>query len=364
MKRNLLKKASAAVLAAALCLSLASCGDTSYIAQAEGETIPAGIYILAQYYALGEAQSTEGYDSTLEDIWDNQLDGKPLETWVNDRAVELLQRYVEVEKEFVDQGLELDQDTLDSIATQVENYWASGEELYENIGVSQDSYELYLTNNQKYYELFDAYYGEGGTEEIPDEDLMAHYEGNYAEFKMISFSKTDSSGETLDDEAMAELEDTANSYLQRAQDGEDFDALIAERADEVAEANGTDSTDTSDEEDSSEEVNNMMMIRKDEASYVVSTSVANAIFDEAQIGAPILLSDDYGYYVVLRYDVTEDEETYAQMRQTVLLDLKQEDYDAVLLENAQSLDLVLNESAVNRYSPKKIVKEEQKFANA
>ena len=360
MKRNFFKRVLAAALAGAVCLPLASCGDTSYIAQTGEETIPAGIYILAQYYALGEVSGVEGYDATLENIWDNQLEGKPLETWVDDRAMELLRQYAEVEKEFAEQGLELDEDTLDSIAGQVDSYWESGEDLYRNIGVSRDSLEQYMTNNQKYYELFNAYYGEGGAEEIPDEDLMAHYEGNYAEFKMISFSKYDSeTGEELEGDALEQVEETANGYLARAQEGEDFDALIAARADELAAESGEE--DASGEEEADEEVNNMMMIKKDEASYTVSESLSNAIFDEAEIGEPVLLSDDYGYYVVLRYDVTADEDTYQQMRQTVLLDLKQEDYDAVLQENAQSLDMTVNEAAVSRYSPKKIVKEEEKF---
>ena len=68
--------------------------------------------------------------------------------------------------------------------------------------------------------------------------------------------------------------------------------------------------------------------------------------------------------MVLRYNVTDDEETYQKMRQSVLLDLKQDDFDEMLMTNAKSLDFTLNESAAKRYDPKKIEKEQKKAAQA
>ena len=78
MNMKFIKRATTAILAAVMCLSFSSCGDTSYIAKAEGETIPAGLYILSQYAALAEAQQTSGYDSSLKNIWDNKLENKSL----------------------------------------------------------------------------------------------------------------------------------------------------------------------------------------------------------------------------------------------------------------------------------------------
>ena len=97
MNMKFIKRATTAILAAVMCLSFSSCGDTSYIAKAEGETIPAGLYILSQYAALAEAQQTSGYDSSLKNIWDNKLENKSLKNWVNDRALELVKQYAEVE---------------------------------------------------------------------------------------------------------------------------------------------------------------------------------------------------------------------------------------------------------------------------
>lgn len=356
MNMKFIKRATTAILAAVMCLSFSSCGDTSYIAKAEGETIPAGLYILSQYAALAEAQQTSGYDSSLKNIWDNKLENKSLKNWVNDRALELVKQYAEVEKEFKAEGLELDEDTIKEVDNTVESNWASVESLYTAIGVAKESYRSYLLNQQKYYEIFDAYYGEGGKEEISDDSLTAHYQENYAQFKAISFSKTDSAGKDLDASALVELKNKADQYLERAKAGEDFDELIAQRKKEIS----TDTSDTEEEED--QEVNNMIMIKKDEASWYVSNKLSNAVFEEAEIGEPILLSDDNAYYVVLRYNVTDDEETYQKMRQSVLLDLKQDDFDEMLMTNAKSLDFTLNESAAKRYDPKKIEKEQKKAA--
>jgi hypothetical protein len=344
------KRLIAAVMAAMFCLSVTACGDTSYSAVAEGEKLPAGLYILCQLSALGEVSSQEDYDATLEDPWDNVIDGMKVEDWVNQRAQELLKTYVEVEKEFEEKGLELSEDDLKEVDNLVESNWPNYQETYEEYGISEDSYRLQITNSKKYTELFLHYYGEGGEEEITDDQLMAHYQEEYAQFKMISFSKYDSeTGETMDDEGLADVKAEADRYLELAkEDGADFDALIEQYEKE------TSTSDSTDEETDTEETNNMIMIQKDEASYYVSSKLSSAIFEEAKIGEPILLSDDYGYYVVLRYDVADDETSYEQMRETVLYDLKKDDFDAVLLERAESLDFEMNQDAVKRYKATKL----------
>ena len=137
----------------------------------------------------------------------------------------------------------------------------------------------YQTNQYKYNLLFQKYYGEDGTEPITDDDLMEYYQTDFAQFQMISFSTLDpSTYEAMDDAEKEEVKEKAESYLQRAQDGEDMVTLINERAKEYAEERGQE------EPEIDETQTYVRTIKKDTSSYYVSDDVRDAIFSQAEIG--------------------------------------------------------------------------------
>ena len=84
-----IKSVLAVALCGALCLGLAGCGKDQTVVSAGDYKASAAIYVLSQMNALNEVSSQEGYDSTLEDVWSNQIEGQSMEDWVNNRALDL-----------------------------------------------------------------------------------------------------------------------------------------------------------------------------------------------------------------------------------------------------------------------------------
>lgn len=87
--------------------------------------------------------------------------------------------------------------------------------------LTEELYEYILQGYELYTSLFDYYFGENGTKTMTDKKLLEYVENNYTHVKHILIYPNT----TMTDE---EYETHLNTVLQRAQDGEDFDALIKE----------------------------------------------------------------------------------------------------------------------------------------
>ena len=57
IKRKIISCAAALALAATSAVTLSGCADVSYACVIDGETIPAGVYILYSGYALNDAEN-------------------------------------------------------------------------------------------------------------------------------------------------------------------------------------------------------------------------------------------------------------------------------------------------------------------
>ncbi len=148
------KSLLALALCGTLCLGLAGCGKDQTVVSAGDYKASAAVYVLNQMNALSEVTTQEGYDSTLDPIWDNQIDGQSMEDWVNNRALALTKEYVAVNKLFEDKGLSLSEEEQTNITDSMENSFPLYEELYTQIGVADSSYEDYMVFNARYQELF------------------------------------------------------------------------------------------------------------------------------------------------------------------------------------------------------------------
>lgn len=345
---SLFKKISAAVIAGLLCFSMTACTDTTY-AMTQGDTkIPSGIYILNQLTALNEAQQHEDYDSTLKNPLDNKIEDLSLSDWINQRAKELTKEYQVIESWFAEKGLSLDEEDLESIKYTVDTNWNAYSSSYTEIGIAKSSYTALVTNTYKEQTLFNSYYAKGGTEEISDEDLMAHFESDYALVKTITFSTLNSDGEAMSSEEKAEVETKAKSYVERANKGENMDDLIEECMINYAEENDKETPEFE------EDADYMQIVKKGESSLYVSTKLNTAIFESAKVGQAVLLSDDNAYYVVMRYDPDKNEDTFEEMRTSVLYDLKGEDFDQILADKADEMKVTWNDGAIKKFKAKKL----------
>ena len=360
-----IKSVLAAALCGALCLGLAGCGPNQTVVSAGDYSASAAIYVLSQMNALNEVSSQEGYDSTLEDVWSNQIEGQSMEDWINNRALDLCREYVATNKLFEEKGLTLTEDQQSSIDEYMTSTYPNYEDLYTQIGVADSSYENYLTFNSRYQELFLDRYQEGGEAAVSEEELGSFYRDNFDEVKLISLSYTeptedssDSSADTQEDNNSSPeaVQATAQGYLDRLQAGENMDDLIYEYRQSTASDPSTVTR--------SESVANITVIPANGDNTTTYTDdVINQMVAIAQGGSALVQdTENSRYYVVYKVDQDNNTEYFDANRDNILYEMKSDEFEQYLVDYANNeMGATVNGMIQGRYSCKKVYDDQNEF---
>lgn len=188
---------------------------------------------------------------------------------------------------------------------------------------------------------------ETSTAEVTPSDAEAALEDNADEI-------TDSA-ETAEDATEAPTEDTAEAEetADTAEEPAEADSTTTEEAAETTET----STDASAEEttDSGEQISsNKTVIEK--SGTTPDSAVVSKVFDEMQKGDIQIIesSDSETYYIVLKMDVLETDEYFLSAKDSLLYEMKSEDFDALITQWTEAQNVVKNQDAYKRYDPKKL----------
>lgn len=351
---KLSKKISAAVLALCMIFSLTACADTTWVYNYDGKVITSGVYLAMTVSAYSEAASE--VTDTQAELLTQKIEEKPVKDWISDRAKVLCDEYIAVENKFTEMGLSLSESDNNEIDQSVKVIWETYGAMFEENGVGQKSYRMVLENNKKSQLIFSKHYGTDGPEAVTDDALEVHYRENFASVNMLTLSKIlPITGEELTDEQETqnnELRELAEKYVERINAKEiTFNEAKDEykhkteetehKADDAADIIGDD-----------KETRGLLRKETDEGSD--SLQLSRAVFDMEIGGKAEVISDDKGYYVVLRYDVLERPEDFEQMKNSLLQDIKGEDFKKLVAQWGQELSVTVNQPAVDRYNPSKI----------
>ena len=187
---------------------------------------------------------------------------------------------------------------------------------------------------------------ETSTAEVTPSDAEAALEDNADEI-------TDSA-EIAEDATEVSTEDTAEADETADTAEETAEADIT--TEEAAETTGT-SADASAEEttDSGEQISsNKTVIEK--SGTTPDSAVVSKVFDEKQKGDIQIIesSDSETYYIVLKMDVLETDEYFLSAKDSLLYEMKSEDFDALITQWTEAQNVVKNQDAYKRYDPKKL----------
>ena len=187
---------------------------------------------------------------------------------------------------------------------------------------------------------------ETSTAEVTSSDAEAALEDNADEI-------TDSA-ETAEDATEAPTEDTAEA--EETADTAEETAEADSTTEEAAETTET-SADASAEEttDSGEQISsNKTVIEK--SGTTPDSAVVSKVFDEMQKGDIRIIesSDSETYYIVLKMDVLETDEYFLSAKDSLLYEMKSEDFDALITQWTEAQNVVKNQDAYKRYDPKKL----------
>lgn len=366
---SIIKRIAAILLVAVMALSLTGCGDTSWIMKAGDLSVNSGLYIYYQtqgyvdaiytlasedityyyYYMYGYSLVDEAYDDT-----------QTIGDYMNSYAIDMCKQYVVVEHLFNELGLELSEDDKSYIKAQTNSTWANSSAKLEDIGISKSTLEMAITSSVKEELVFNAYYEVGGVAGTTEEIIQSYFEEEYARIKYMTFNFVESADDAIDATVKSEQLALAQSYLDRANAGEDFDDLIEEynaylisiaETEETEETTEDTSEETEDEvvEAEADEYENESIISIDGTSP--SEKFVGYVFNNCKVNEYSIIQDDTNFYLVHRLDILEREDIYNENRLYLISEIYDSNYTSLINKTLAGYDIVINEKSVKRYTP-------------
>lgn len=376
-------KRYAALAAVVVCAaSLTGCSDNGYMGTVDGMEIRNGVYLSQMMTAYNSANSAAydakeeaGDTSEIEDLFAETIDGVSAEEWIKTETVELVKRYVAVEKLFDSKGLSLSDEERSEITENVNDNWDSESinyygfslsiqtiygyptlgEYYESIGIGKDSMKDMELNALKEDQLFLDYFTNDEEAKVSEEEINAYLSDNYANVKYIQVPFKDYAGISLDEEDDAEeiaaLKARAQSYVDRFNAGESIidimyeqdlinaqnDAMVdAETALEADDAEQPEDFDAYMEEaknsataEKAETVEELETIISKESSSL-SDELTEFIWKTEADGKAYYLEGEKSAYLVIRDDITTKNEWKENNKVYILEQITGDEFDEYL----------------------------------
>lgn len=373
VKRKIISALTAAALAVTAMFSLTGCSDVSSALTVDGESVPAGVYILYSGYALNNAQEQlleeqPDLDTTAEgfDFYAQTVSGKAFGDFVKEETIRLCKRYVSVNRLYDELNIEEDPADTDDLNDSINSQWeydvsdwtgtlpylgdcGTMGEYYESIGVSKSSFKEVMTTSYKASNIFKYYYGEGGKEEVAKSDIKDYIKENYTLARYFGISLNDSEGNLIESKTeLAVLENMAEDYAKMLNDGDSYSEVYDRYQQSLAEKDESDTADKDSDEDKEDEEDETddsyydRIISKDSTSP--SEEFVKALFEQKIGTADVFKADTY-YYVVQRLDITENDEYVEDYNDIALDGLKGDDMNKVFEDMYASYSVTENTGA-------------------
>lgn len=369
---RIFKRGLSVVLAVAVVLTLSACHPKDEVAVTVKDTksgisttLTTAQYIYAYTNAVLEANSNidenkdddkEITDYTKHKIVETDEDGKEkkveYEKWVNNRAEELIRNYAAAMIKQKALKIKIDESTQQSIDSYSQMYWQYYyQPVFEKNGVGYETYKKMFTSSYYENEYFLSIYDKDGTEEVAEKTVSKAFYDSYCLADAIAISVKTEDAEAEGEETtesdlptLDEAKKTLKAYKTRLEKGESFKTIFEEynkaNASEEEESTGTAESATvygSEETDSSSEYfTDIYKLKTGDVKILTSS-------DESEV------------ILVQKLDISKDEEKYYKSyRESVLHQLKDEDFEKKFQKFAKALELEKNEFATKRVKIKKI----------
>ena len=359
------------VLALVVALSAASCAmapQTAY--EKDGIKLPIGVYIYYMYTAYtsaqGFAQKSDLYDASTGkydgkksflkmEITDDDGNTAVAEDWIKNKADERTKEAVAIYTKFNELGCTIDQTELDNTRTYYKNYWdQSYATQLEPFGISFDSffmagYEIPVRET----EAFKAEYATDGPSAVSNEELTKYFTENYVSYKYFSANLfTTAAADTADASAETASESVAlpadeidaykkdfESYASTLSSGGSFDDVKTSYMEKYAV-----------EQDPATQ--NVEIIPDDTEDEILKAIKG---MKDGQAMTMEIGDDDTSkqLYVLYREPIENQTAKYTdpeQEKDTVLSSMKQEDFEQLLKDLVEKLNVTLS-SACGSYNP-------------
>ncbi len=220
-----------------------------------------------------------------------------------------------------------------AISERVNSYWQIYKSYYEKIGVRKETLTKVFTIDVYRDKLLLAYYGEGGTEEIPLSRLYASFRTNYIVFQAITgyFTETDENGKTVRI-PQTEIESLVLRFQSMADVVNSGEKTMEEASDYLAESGIQSAVQT-------------VVLHKDDDTY------PKGFFEKVQTidtrYAAIVGTNDY-IFLVLRGEADAKSEFFNQKKIDIMKSIVGDGIDEII-EGAYKVESKVSDSLFNSY---------------
>ena len=356
-------------------LTLCSCKDSSYACTVDGVEYPVGPYAFYAHYTRDKYQAqAEAYGSTdfaADLVASLDEDGTKLYEYINYETQSSYLSHLIVSLKFDQFGLELTADQKKAMeeAVQANCMDEFGEEGFTDIcrtlGITAAEFKEMVGVSYKYEALTNYLFGEGGIYEITEDELRENYNENYSRFRYIIVSKIDTeTNKALPTDELIAKKGIVDTAYAEALAGADFGDLIAAYSEDYM----TISDDMTDEEKSTYEARNKSAredgIVTDKNGifdylfyYYYNQTLDSQIVDKAfsmNDGDIALIEIDSSFWVIQKMDKNEKADYFESKKDLIYSTISSPLLDEEFAKWEKEFSIVMNESVVSKYDPRKI----------
>lgn len=408
------QKFLALILSMTLLLSLlvgcSSGSKADWALKIDGVEIPTGLYLSFQQAAYQNAKTeiakeenekikaaaANGEDvDALQKKFDKEsflkktIDGKSTEEWTTEETLTLCKRYVAAMNLAEDERADLTASDFTTLSSQLTTYYTPYATYYDYLGIGEKAYATTLEDSVRESNLFEHWYGEGGTDEVSEEEISDYFVNNYAKGVVYTVY-----GSSLEEDEIAHRQDLLNQAAEQLNNGESFGVVInnyettikeeeaaakaesdaaagissvEESSEETAEsvtdeAEAVDPTEDgeSTEETTEEELPKITSYTQiysiKEGSTYLSALVTNAISSDISYENYQVIKADGNLYLIARLELTGDSTDLSTYKTSVLQEMMEDPFKARLDEAAADFTVEKDQSALDYYTVKRFVK--------
>ena len=342
--KKLLNILSVVTLLTVMLALFAGCSNSSYIVTIEGEKVPSDFYkfaILNSKYEILSGLGGSGSDTPA--FWDTKYsEDKTIGNVAEEQAKNLIIGIQLIKNIFNDMGLSYTDEQKNGVTSDIDTFISNSfdgdkgyREYLRNLGITKTTFEASFWDPVTQTCVVEALYGENSEDPLTETFAKEYFGENYSLVKHILIQNKDESGAALSESELNEKKKLAEDLLQKAKNGEDYDALMNEYSEDPGLASNPDG----------------YLVDKVIGGWVQEFMDAA---ENMEIGELRLVESSYGYHIIKKLDKNSDPKFFDDEKDNLLNTLKRQKLSDKLMEIKENSTIEYNEKALEKYNAKTV----------
>ncbi len=326
-------------------LFLAGCATKEYdwVVKISGEEISPDEYVSAQMHAYVEARNMADYSTS---VLSGDIEGVNADRWIDRHAIQWLKRNIYIQQEFENRNLKFGSDAGEYIRIFAQEGWDSVSRMYKNNGLDFQHYSDYLEFLYKEQLVFNDIFLYNEQTKITDREIDSYLEENLNRVSYFPVARINDDGTALDRQQDERLDAMVNAAVERINNGEDIQAVAGQLLTESGRLLGS-------SEDFSDGASFVTTEYITKSSMEIIFSFMDGFFELPQ-NVCVVYKLDNCYYICQKRQLCDTQVEYMYLKQDVVNILRDVEFENMVSEICEQMDVEYHPEAVKLYTPDKL----------